>query len=81
MILNDYPDTDINLGGENGSAPLHYCAYGDNLECAKILLKYNAKVCMPCNNGFYPIHIAVIYFYLHFSNMDISHPPKNKFSI
>ena len=62
MILNDYPDTDINLGGENGSAPLHYCAYGDNLECAKILLKYNAKVCITCNNGFYPIHIAVIDF-------------------
>lgn len=58
MILTDYPQTDINLGGENGMGALHYCAYGNNLDCAKILLKHNVQVCQPCNNGFYPIHIA-----------------------
>ena len=26
-ILTDYPGIYVNIGGENGSAPLHYCKY------------------------------------------------------
>ena len=58
LILTDYSRIDINQGGENGGCPLHYCAYGDNLDCAQILIKHHAEICKPCNNGFYPIHIA-----------------------
>ena len=58
LILKDHPDIDVNIGGENGGAPLHYCAFNDDIESAQILLNHKAKFCQPCCNGFYPIHIA-----------------------
>ena len=33
-------------------------AFNDDLVCAQILLKNNAKLCIPCSNGFFPVHIA-----------------------
>jgi transient receptor potential cation channel subfamily A member 1 len=58
ILLSHEKKCDIHLGGENGGTALHYCAYYDNLECAKILLKYDASLCNPDNNGFLPIHMA-----------------------
>ena len=48
----------IYLTGVYGINALHYCALKDNLECAQVLAKYNCKLCVPCNNGFMPIHVA-----------------------
>jgi transient receptor potential cation channel subfamily A protein 1 len=42
------------------ATPLHLCAASDNETCAKILLKHKAKVCVPCPNGFLPIHVAAM---------------------
>lgn len=57
-MLSHVRNIDIHLGGENGSTALHYCAYFDNLECAKVLIKHKANFCKPCNNGFFPVHTA-----------------------
>jgi transient receptor potential cation channel subfamily A protein 1 len=59
-ILLSHPanKVDIHLGGENGGTALHYCAFNDNLECAMILLKHKANLCRPCDNGFFPVHMA-----------------------
>lgn len=57
MMLG-FNQVDIHLGGENGSTALHYCAYEDNLECARVLIRHKANLCKPCNNGFFPIHTA-----------------------
>nr|XP_034311437.1 transient receptor potential cation channel subfamily A member 1 isoform X1 [Crassostrea gigas] len=46
------------LPGETGATPLHYCAYKDRDECAKLLLEHGAKPCKSCDDGFYPIHAA-----------------------
>ncbi len=57
-ILLDDPNVDIHLGGELGASALHYCAYYDNLDCAKVLFEYKTNMCIPCKNGFFPIHVA-----------------------
>ncbi|XP_052774065.1 transient receptor potential cation channel subfamily A member 1-like isoform X2 [Mya arenaria] len=49
---------DSNLRGEKGMRALHYCAYKDRAECAKMLLENGAKPCQKCDNGFFPINIA-----------------------
>ncbi|XP_022317392.2 transient receptor potential cation channel subfamily A member 1-like isoform X2 [Crassostrea virginica] len=46
------------LPGETGATPLHYCAYKDRDDCAKLLLEHGAKPCKSCDDGFYPIHAA-----------------------
>jgi transient receptor potential cation channel subfamily A member 1 len=57
-ILLEHDSFDINLVGDRGWTALHYCAISDNLECAEILVKYDCNLCIPCNNGYYPIHVA-----------------------
>ena len=57
-LLGHESQPDIHLGGENGSTALHYCAYDDNVECARVLVKHGAKICMQCNNGFFAMHVA-----------------------
>jgi len=57
LLLED-PNVDIHLGGELGASALHYCAYHDNLECAQVLVENKANMCIPCKNGFFPIHVA-----------------------
>ena len=37
---------------------LHYCAYYDAIDCAKVLIKHGSELTRACNNGFYPIHMA-----------------------
>ncbi|XP_033645288.1 transient receptor potential cation channel subfamily A member 1-like [Asterias rubens] len=49
---------DVNLPGEYGQTPLHYCALSDSLEAAQILLKFKARLCIRDNNGVYVIHCA-----------------------
>ncbi|XP_069127645.1 transient receptor potential cation channel subfamily A member 1-like isoform X2 [Argopecten irradians] len=56
--LLKFSAADIILPGESGFTPLHYCAYKDSDECAKLLLQYGARPCVTCSYGFYPIHIA-----------------------
>jgi ankyrin repeat protein len=58
--LLSHPSKRVNLhlGGENGGTALHYCSFNDNLECAMVLLKHKAKLCKPCDNGFFPVHMA-----------------------
>ncbi|XP_061192544.1 transient receptor potential cation channel subfamily A member 1-like [Saccostrea echinata] len=46
------------MPGETGATPLHYSAYKDRHECAKLLLEHGAKPCKSCDDGFYPIHAA-----------------------
>ena len=58
ILVTHSSKPDVNLGGENGATPLHYCASCDNDECVKILLNNKAKICKPCDNGFYAINIA-----------------------
>ncbi|XP_062571452.1 transient receptor potential cation channel subfamily A member 1-like [Saccostrea cucullata] len=48
------------MPGETGATPLHYSAYKDRHECAKLLLEHGAKPCKSCDDGFYPIHAAAI---------------------
>uniref|UniRef100_A0A914W205 Transient receptor potential cation channel subfamily A member 1 n=3 Tax=Plectus sambesii TaxID=2011161 RepID=A0A914W205_9BILA len=49
---------DINLGGHNGGTPLHLAAIFDIPEACSKLLQNGCKMCIPCNNGFYPMHMA-----------------------
>ncbi|VDH91361.1 transient receptor potential cation channel subfamily A member 1 [Mytilus galloprovincialis] len=56
--LLKHKSVNVKLAGESGFTPLHYCAYRDRAEGAKLLLKHGAKPCMKCNHGYYPIHIA-----------------------
>ncbi|XP_052283272.1 transient receptor potential cation channel subfamily A member 1-like [Dreissena polymorpha] len=56
--LLSHAKVDPNLKGEKGMNALHYCAYKDRAECAKILLENGAKPCQKCDNGFFPINIA-----------------------
>ena len=58
LLITHNSKPNVDLGGEEGSTPLHYCACSDNYECAKILLKNGAKVCKPCNHGFFAVHLA-----------------------
>ncbi|XP_048762327.2 transient receptor potential cation channel subfamily A member 1-like isoform X2 [Ostrea edulis] len=46
------------MRGETGNTPLHYCAFKDRDDCAKLLLEHGAKPCLSCDDGFYPIHSA-----------------------
>lgn len=60
VILNDnIIENDVNIVGQFGSTPLHYCAYLNDIECAQVLVKHGASYCRPCSNGFYPVHLAV----------------------
>ncbi|XP_030838803.1 transient receptor potential cation channel subfamily A member 1-like isoform X3 [Strongylocentrotus purpuratus] len=52
------PDCEINIRGEFGQVPIHYCAMKDNLEAAKKLIEFSPMLCMSDNNGVYPIHCA-----------------------
>lgn len=58
LILNSKPELNINVKDYNGATMLHYCAFTDNLECAKILLQHGAKICTASDNGCFPIHVA-----------------------
>jgi len=58
MFLNHKRKPDINFKNKNGGIALHICAITDNVECAKILMKYNTNICERCKNGFLPIHLA-----------------------
>lgn len=58
LLLSHENRCDVHLGGENGGTALHTCAYLDNLECAKVLVKHKSNLCKPCSNGFFPIHVA-----------------------
>ncbi|CAF1093211.1 unnamed protein product [Rotaria sordida] len=68
LLLCKRPD-EVNLGGERDKTPLHYAALIDNVDAAKILTNYNARLCQPCNSGSYPIHVAA----LNSSNQVLSH--------
>ncbi|XP_041484073.1 transient receptor potential cation channel subfamily A member 1-like isoform X1 [Lytechinus variegatus] len=52
------PDCEINIRGEFGQVPIHYCAMKDNFEAAKKLIEFSPLLCMSDNNGVYPIHCA-----------------------
>ncbi|XP_046358020.2 transient receptor potential cation channel subfamily A member 1-like isoform X2 [Haliotis rufescens] len=56
--LLKHDDVDVNQRGEDGITALHLCALKNQDRCAGLLLEYNAKVCITCNYGFYPIHLA-----------------------
>ncbi|KAL4235703.1 Transient receptor putative cation channel subfamily A member 1 [Mactra antiquata] len=56
--LLSHKSVDPNLKGEKGMLALHYCAFKDRDECAKMLLEKGAKPCIKCDNGFFPINIA-----------------------
>ncbi|CAF0715061.1 unnamed protein product [Brachionus calyciflorus] len=58
LLTHQKNKINIHLGGENGSTALHTCAYHDNIECAKVLIKHKSNICQTCNNGFFPIHVA-----------------------
>ncbi|XP_033126136.1 transient receptor potential cation channel subfamily A member 1-like [Anneissia japonica] len=57
-ILSNHRETDINLTGDAGQTPLHYCAVKDNIETAKILIRKEAKITIPDANGMYVLHAA-----------------------
>lgn len=50
---------DPNLDGEDGSTPLHYCAWFDRPECAKILIENKATIRRQCDIGLYPLQVAL----------------------
>ena len=37
-ILICNKQTDVNIGGRNGATPLHYCAWKDHSDCARLLV-------------------------------------------
>ncbi|XP_047737830.1 transient receptor potential cation channel subfamily A member 1 [Hyalella azteca] len=50
---------DLTKGDENGLTALHHTALRDHDEAALILIEsYTVCPNQPCNNGFYPIHLA-----------------------
>ncbi|XP_041357845.1 transient receptor potential cation channel subfamily A member 1-like [Gigantopelta aegis] len=57
-VLVQHDQVDVNLAGESGSTPLHYCAVTDHDKCAEILLEYGARPCAKCDFGFYAVHSA-----------------------
>ncbi|XP_046584651.1 transient receptor potential cation channel subfamily A member 1-like [Haliotis rubra] len=56
--LVKHKDVNVNLRGEMGGTPLHFCANMNTGECARLLLEAGALPNMKCDNGFYPIHAA-----------------------
>uniref|UniRef100_A0A914UXB1 Ion transport domain-containing protein n=1 Tax=Plectus sambesii TaxID=2011161 RepID=A0A914UXB1_9BILA len=57
--LAAFPDlVDVNIGGLNSGTALHLAAIFDLPEVCSVLLKVGCKMCQPCSNGFYPIHMA-----------------------
>lgn len=56
--LLDHPTMDPDMAGAMGATPLHYAAWKDVEECAKLLLENNAQLSKPNKIGSYPLHVA-----------------------
>ncbi|XP_022097081.1 transient receptor potential cation channel subfamily A member 1-like [Acanthaster planci] len=53
-----HKDMDVNMPGEYGQTPLHYCAIKNAFEAAKKLMVYKPRYCKRDDNGVYVIHCA-----------------------
>lgn len=51
---------DLHLGDQDKDTPLHYAAYGGNIEAAKILIENKAEIDFKDANGLTPLHLALI---------------------
>jgi transient receptor potential cation channel subfamily A protein 1 len=58
FILSHVPNIDKDIKGDFDATPLHYCAYGDDLISAKILVKHKVNIMCTCVNGYFPLHLA-----------------------
>ncbi|XP_071835812.1 transient receptor potential cation channel subfamily A member 1-like isoform X3 [Apostichopus japonicus] len=52
------PTCDVNVRGENGQVPVHYCAIKDSYEAAQKLIEFKPMLCFKDNYGVFPIHCA-----------------------
>ncbi|XP_077991580.1 transient receptor potential cation channel subfamily A member 1-like [Glandiceps talaboti] len=53
-----HPDVDIDVKGDLGQTPLHYCAIKDNILIATKLTEFKPRLCARDSNGLSPIHCA-----------------------
>ncbi len=58
VLLKHPRKPDVNLSDKLGGIALHYTAFTDDIESAKILVKYDCDHYKFCRNNFMPIHIA-----------------------
>ncbi|XP_038056878.1 transient receptor potential cation channel subfamily A member 1-like isoform X2 [Patiria miniata] len=56
--LCQHDGVDVNIPGEYGQTPLHYCAIKNTFETAKKLMFYKPRYCHRDDNGVYVIHCA-----------------------
>ncbi|KAJ8032948.1 Transient receptor potential cation channel subfamily A member 1 [Holothuria leucospilota] len=57
-VLCKCPNADVNMRGEGGQVPMHYCAAKDSYEAAKKLVEFKPMLCLKDKYGVFPIHCA-----------------------
>lgn len=49
---------DVNVANHRNETPLHWCVFTEHVECARMLLKYGAKIQIANDNHMTPLDLA-----------------------